>query len=169
MKTKETEMRGFVGLLGVAVAGIVLFSADARCDDKAKAEKVSPDKLPKAVADAIKARFPKGEITSAEKELEDGKVVYDIELKSEGKKYEMDIKEDGTVIEIEKEVALKDVPEAVKKAVAEKHAKSTIKEVMEVNKVEGKKETPIHYEITIETEDKKSMEIVVSLDGKSVK
>ena len=33
----------------------------------------SPDKLPKAVADAIKARFPDGKVTSAEKETEDGK------------------------------------------------------------------------------------------------
>jgi chaperone required for assembly of F1-ATPase len=39
---------------------------------------------------------------------------------------------------------------------------------MEVNKVEGKKETPIHYEVTIEVDGKKS-EVIVSLDGKTVK
>ena len=159
-------MRRFPRVLcSLALLGLFGLAAAVRADG----EKVAPDKLPKAVMDAIKGRFPDAEITSAEKEKEDGKVVYDIELKSKGKKYEMDIKEDGTIVEIEKEVALKDVPEAVKKAVEAKYPKSTIKEVMEVNKVKGKEETPIHYEVTLETAEKKSLEVIVSLDGKSVK
>jgi uncharacterized membrane protein YkoI len=132
-----------------------------------KAEKVAPDKLPKAVADAIKARFPNGEITSAEKETEDGKVVYDIELKMGGLKYEMDLYEDGTVIEVEKEV--KPVPEKIAKAIDAKYPKAEIEDVMEVNKVKGKEETPIHYEVTIKTAAGKKMEVLVSLDGTSVK
>jgi uncharacterized membrane protein YkoI len=132
-----------------------------------KAEKVAPDKLPKAVADAIKARFPNGEITSAEKETEDGKVVYDIELKMGGLKYEMDLYEDGTVIEVEKEI--KPVPEKVAKAIDAKYPKAEIEDVMEVNKVNGKEETPIHYEVTIKTAAGKKMEVLVSLDGTSVK
>ena len=40
---------------------------------------------------------------------------------------------------------------------------------MEVNKVKDKKETPDHYEVTIETADKKTQEVIVSLDGKEVK
>jgi len=133
------------------------------------AEKIAPDKLPKAVLDAIKGRFPDAEITSAEKEIEDGKVVYDIELKSKGKKYEMDIEEKGTVLQIEKEVAVKDLPEAVTKAIEARYPKSKIKEVMEVNDVKDKKETPAHYEVVIETADKKEKELEVSLDGKTIK
>src|SRR5262249_6625270 len=126
-------------------------------------------KLPAKIADAIKGRFPKAEITSAEKEKEDGKVVYDIELTSEGKKYEMDILEDGTIIEIEKEVDVAKLPEGSAKTIEEKYPKCKILEVMEVNKVDGKKETPIHYEVTIETAEKKKREVILSLDGKSVK
>jgi uncharacterized membrane protein YkoI len=132
-----------------------------------KAEKVAPDKLPKAVADAIKARFPNGEITSAEKETENGKVVYDIELKQGGRKYEMDLYEDGTVIEVEKEI--KPVPEKIAKAIDAKYPKAEIEDVMEVNQVKGKEETPIHYEVTIKTAAGKKMEVLVSLDGTSVK
>src|SRR5579859_1807738 len=132
-----------------AVVALVVPAASVLAADKP--EKIAPDKLPQKVKGAIKARFPEAEITSAEKELEDGKVVFDIELKSKGKKYEMDIKEDGTIIEIEKEVAAKDLPEVVTKAVEAKYPKSTIKEAMEVNKVEGTKETPVNFEITIET------------------
>jgi uncharacterized membrane protein YkoI len=160
-------MRGIMGRLVVAVAGLVLLATAALADDKDK--KIAPDKLPQKVMDAIMGRFPGAEITSAEKETEDGKVVYDIELKHKDRKYEMDILEDGTIIEIEKEVDLKDVPKAVKQALEDKYPKATIKEVMEVNKVKDKKETPDHYEVTLEFADKKTKEVTVSLDGKTVK
>src|SRR5262245_42698425 len=158
-------MRQIMGWCAVvAVAGVVAFGAGAIADEKA--EKLSPDKLPRAVAEAVKARFPDGKITSAEKETEDGKVVYDIELTSGGLKYEMDIHEDGTVIEIEKEI--KEVPAVVAKAIEGKYPKAKIVEVMERSKIKDKKETPTDYEVTIEVEGKKS-EVIVSLDGKSVK
>jgi uncharacterized membrane protein YkoI len=148
----------------VAVAGLIALGAAAVADDKA--EKLSPDKLPKAVADAIKARFPDGKVTSAEKETEDGKVVYDIELTVGGVKYEADIHEDGTIVEVEKEI--KDVPAVVAKAIEGKHPKAKVVEVMERSTVKDKKETPADYEVTIEDGGKKS-EVIVSLDGKSVK
>jgi uncharacterized membrane protein YkoI len=152
----------------MAVAGVVMLATIAVADDE-KPEKITPDKLPKKVADAVKARFPGAEITGAEKEKEGGAIVYDVELKHKGRKYEMEIKEDGTVIEIEKQVDEKDLPEAVKKAVLAKYPKAKLDEIMEVNKVKDKKETPDHYEIVIVTADKKKMEITVSLDGKTVK
>jgi hypothetical protein len=166
-------MRVLKGWLGLsALAGLVLLAtvATRAADEKEKnkAEKIPPDKIPRAVMDTIKGRLPGAEITSAEKETEDGKVVYDIELKHKGRKYEMDIQEDGTLIEIEKEVPLKDVPAAVTKALKEKYPDATVKEVMEVNKVKGKTETPDHYEVTLKVGDKER-EVVVSLDGKSVK
>ncbi len=92
-------------------------------------------------------------------------MVYDIELTHDGRKYEMDIEENGTVIEIEKEV--KPVPTAVADAVQAKYAGATIKDVMEVNKVKGKEETPIHYEVTLSVGGKPK-EVIVSLDGKKV-
>jgi Peptidase propeptide and YPEB domain len=148
-------------------ASLVLLAVVATAAEKDK--KISLDKAPKAVQDAIKARFPDGEVTSVEKETEDGKVVYDVELKLKGRKYEMDILEDGTVIEIEKEIAAKDLPEAVSKALDAKYPKSTIKEVMEVYKVKDKDEKLTEYEVTLETADKEAKEVKVSLDGKSIK
>jgi uncharacterized membrane protein YkoI len=156
-----------MGLLSsMALALLVATAPAALAEDKA--EKIAPDKLPQKIKDAIKGRFPGAQVTSAEKEKENGEIVFDIELKHEGRKYEMDIKEDGTIAEIEKEVASKDVPEAITGAVKKKYPTATIKEVMEVNKVTGKEEKPIHYEVTIDM-DGKSKEIVVSLDGKTVK
>jgi uncharacterized membrane protein YkoI len=150
------------------LAVLLLHGTITRAEDE-KATKITLEKAPKAVRDAIKGRFPGAEVSSIEKETENGKVVYDVELKQKGRKYEMDIQEDGTVIEIEKEIALKDVPEAVLQAVNAKFPKAAIKEIMEVNKVKGKVERPDHYEITIQTADKKKQEVLVSLDGKNIK
>jgi hypothetical protein len=165
-------MRGIVSRLGVlAVAGLVMLATLALADDekKAKAEKLTADKIPQKVMKTIKDRFPDAKITSAEKETAEGTVVYDIELTHKGRKYEMDIKEDGTLIEIEKQVDEKDLPEAVKKALAAKYPKAELDDIMEVNKVKDKKETPDHYEIVLVTADKKKLEVTVSLDGKSIK
>jgi hypothetical protein len=162
-------MRRILGAsAGGAVALLLVLATGVWADDK-KPEKVPLDKVPKAVKTTIDARLPGAEVTSIEKELEDGKVVYDVELKHKDRKYEMDIHEDGTLIEIEKEMALKDVPAALAKTVDAKFPKATIKEIMEVNKVKGKVETPDHYEVTVETADKKTEEILITLDGKSIR
>jgi putative PepSY-like beta-lactamase-inhibitor len=144
--------------------GLILFASLARADGK-----VDLDKVPAKIMSAIKGRFPDAQLKSVENENENGKVMYDIELTQNGRKYEMDIKEDGTIIEIEKGVAPKDFPAACAKAVAAKFPNAKIKEIMEVNKVEGKTETPQNYEVTLEEPGKKAFEAVVALDGSSVK
>ena len=156
-------MRSMRWLSVLSMVGLIAFVVSLRADDKP--EKITPDKLPQKIKDTVKARLPGAEVTSAEREKENGKIDYDLELKHKGRKYEMDIAEDGTLIEIEKEVAAKDVPEKVTKAIKDKYPTATVKEVMEVNKVTGKEEKPMHYEVTIETGGK-TKEVIVSLDGK---
>jgi hypothetical protein len=154
----------------VAVAGLVALGTAALADEKdKKEEKITADKLPKAVAAAVKEYFPDAEFTSITKETEGTKVVYDIELKEKGKKHEMDIQEDGTVLEIEDEVAAADLPAAVSKALEAKYPKATLKDAMAVNKMTGKEKKLLHYELTITTAEKKSVEVLISPDGKEVK
>ena len=64
---------------------------------------------------------------------------------------------------------MKELPGAVSKALRARFPRATIQVIMEVNKVKGKKETPLHYEVTLVTADKKTQEVIVSLDGKSLK
>src|SRR5947209_14544913 len=118
-------------------------------------EKVDFDKCPQKVKDAVMARFPGAKITASSKTIENGAVVYDIEMTHGGKKHEMDLKEDGTLVDIEHEIAAKDLPAAVSSAVKAKYPNSTIKEAMEVHVVKDKKETLDHYEVLIDTADKK--------------
>jgi uncharacterized membrane protein YkoI len=146
----------------VSVAAIVVWTTVA----SAQGEKLDPSKLPPKVAEALKARFPGATITQVTKETENGEVLYDIEMTKDGKKHEMDCKEDGTVVDIQNEVATKDLPAAAIDAIKSKYPNSTIKEVGEILVVKDKKETRDHFEVIIDTADKKEVELTVSLDGK---
>jgi len=155
-------MRKFASLLGI---GILAASLVVACSAIA-ADKLSEKDIPAKIMKSVNGRLPGAQLTSAEKETEDGNVVYDLELTQKGLKYEMDVKEDGTILEIEKEI--KNPAEAVTKAVKQKYPDAQIKIVMEVNKVEGTKETPQNYEVTLTTGGKEK-EVIVALDGSSVK
>src|SRR5260221_1073112 len=106
-------MRSFQnGLCVVAMIGVLLASSTARADE----EKVPLDKLPKAVVDAVKAKFPDAKLVSAEKELEDGKPVYEVAIKDKDQNIEVTVTPEGKIILIEKEIAAKDLPKAVAEA-----------------------------------------------------
>ncbi len=148
-----------------AWAGMALMALPVRADQ----QKIKLAEAPRAVRAAIEGRLPGAGVSSIEKETENGKVVFDVELQHEGRKYEMDILESGTIVEIEKEVMAKDVLKRVRQAVTAKFPTSHIGVVMEVNKVKNKNETPIHYEVDLTSAAGKKMEVIVSLDGKTVK
>jgi hypothetical protein len=118
------------------------------------------------VMDALKAKFPKAQIHKWTREKEGDIVVYDIEFKQEGRKFEADIKEDGTIHDWEKEIAAKHLPKAVKTAVETKYPKSTPKEIMAVTAVKDGEDSLEGYEIVLETADKKGVEVTVAPDGK---
>jgi hypothetical protein len=151
-------------LLGAVAAG--------RAEDKDKKDKkdkdLELDKIPKKVMDALKGKFPKAKIHKWTKEKEKGKddVVYDVEFTVEGKKYEADIKEDGTLLEFEEEFAVKDLPKAVTEAVEKRYPRSKLGVVMKITKLEGKKETPGGYEIELTTAKDKKVEVTVTAEGK---
>jgi hypothetical protein len=129
-------------------------------------EKVPLDKLPQKVTDAIKAKFPNAKLVAAEKEKEDGNVVYDVDITNGEDKLEVAVKEDGTITGYEKAIKVKDLPEAVTKALEDKYQKHTCKAVEEVYKVKDGNDEFDCYEIVIETAAKKKFELLVEKDGK---
>src|SRR5262245_52725839 len=101
----------------VLVATVFVLPAGvARAADEPK----DLNKIPKAVMDALKAKFPRAKIDKWSKENEKGKVIYDIEFKQDGRKAEADIAEDGTIQNFEQEFDAKDLPKAVTEAVEKK-------------------------------------------------
>src|SRR5262245_21548420 len=151
------------GLVVAVLAGLLVAGSAVRGQDKK--DKLDLDKIPKAVMDALKARFPKAEIDKWTKAKEGDDVVYDIEFKQAGRKYEADIKENGTYINYEKEIDAKDLPKAVRAAIDKRYPKATLKEVMEETEVKGKDEKLSAYEVVLVTADKRSVEL---RDRKSV-
>jgi hypothetical protein len=122
--------------------------------------------LPNNILVALKTKFPKAVIDKQNKENEDGKVVYDIEFKQEGIKFEADIFEDGTINNWEKAVGVSELPAAVTKSVEKKYPKATLKEIMAITQIKKGKETLEGYEIVLNAADKEEYEITVAPDGK---
>jgi len=124
------------------------------------------DKIPKMVMDALKAKFPKAEIQMWTEEKEGEIMVWDIEFKQESRKFEADIKEDGTYINYEKAIEAKDLPKVVSDAIMKKYAKATLKEIMEETEVKGNDEKLSAYEVVLVTAEKKEVELRLSPNGK---
>ena len=137
---------------------------EMRVEEKAEAD-LELDKIPEVVMNALKARFPEAEIHKWTKEKEGDIVVYDIEFKQQDRKFEADIKEDGTIHNWEKEIAAVDLPLAAMKAVETKYPESTIQEIMEITAVTEGKEALEAYEVVLMTADKKEVEVAVASDG----
>ena len=68
----------------------------------------------------------------------------------------------------EKEIAAKNLPEAVTKAVDTKYPKATLKDIMALTAVTGKAEELEGYEITLTTAHKQDVEVTVAPGGKIV-
>jgi uncharacterized membrane protein YkoI len=147
------------GVFALVLAALLLAGAQAQ-------EMPKTGQIPKKVMDGLKAKFPNSNIEKWTKEKEDKMIVYDIEFAQEGRKFEADVKEDGTIHNWEKAIAAKDLPTAVKKAVSRRYPKASMKEIMEITAVKGGKDKLEGYEIVLRSADKKDVEVTVAPNGK---
>jgi uncharacterized membrane protein YkoI len=125
-------------LIAIAVGLTLLAGAAFVADDDDNDEqeqKVSLDQVPKPVTDAAKAKFPQAELKGAESFKDDGATVYEVELKQAGKSIDVICKADGTILEIEKEVALADLPAPVTQGINSKYPSAKINEAEEVTEL----------------------------------
>jgi uncharacterized membrane protein YkoI len=151
----------FAGILAGAVLGACL-SAGAVLGDE---ERIPLDKVPKAVREAVQARFPGAKLLGAEKEVENGKTQYEIAVKHEGKKIEATLTHEGKLLEFETRIAVKDMPRAVRRAIESKYRGGKYKAVEAVTKVREGNEKLEYYEVQIEA-GKKKVEVLVTADGR---
>ncbi len=151
-----------IGTLGLALLALV--GLTAAWADEGKEEKVPLDKLPKAVTDAVKAKFEGAELVSASKEKEDGKELYEVAIKHKGHNIDVTLTPEGKVVSVEKTIDAKDLPKSVSEALDAKYAKATIKKVEEVTENEK-----TNYEVLLVTAEKKTLEVVFDPTGKVVK
>jgi hypothetical protein len=144
----------------IAALSLVLaasFGLSARADD----EKIAIDKLPEVVLKAINTKFPGAKLEEAAKEVEDGKTTYEVELTFKEGEYTVSVKSDGTIEEVEREVAIKDLPVAVLAALKAKYPKATLDEAEEVTAG-----TKVTYEVLVKRKGKKDRQLVLNPKGR---
>jgi hypothetical protein len=176
------EPRGWIGgprpggfseqrrvVVKVAILSLALFVAGAvsvRAEDEIKVSD-----LPKDVAAAVKAKFPKGEMTKASKEEEDGKTIYEVVVESEGTTLDVSVSDKGKLLEIEKTIAAEKLPEAVASAIKAKYPEAKIKKAEEIIKFEsepGGDEEEKLFEVVLATSGKPDVEVKLSPSGKII-
>ena len=149
-------------LCGLGLAAVVALTAVlARADDE---EKVPIDKLPKAVTDAIKDKYPGAELVSATKDTDDDGVTYDVTIKYKKQELDVTLTPEGKIVQVEREIEVKEVPKVVHDAVKKKYPGSTIKGASEISKDDKVAE----YELEIVTKDKKTLDVTFDKDGKFI-
>jgi len=162
-----------VFVMGVALSVLALAVAGF-AQEKVGKSKVE---LPPAVAKAVKDNCPGAEIGSVDLEKEAGMTLYDIEFKAG--RGEIEVAEDGTVMDIATIIAMKDVPKAAAEAIQKAAPGATVKQIerSEVRaeiKKEGEKGTLVKlaspryvYEADL-VKGKQKAEVQVAPDGKIV-
>ena len=134
-------------------------------------KEIAERELPKAVAAAAFKKAPKAAhegawVGFAVKEGKEQVDHYRVELLTAAKRsLQLEIAPDGTITQVVREIAIKDLPKAVSDAVMKKYPKAEYKLVEVVAAVENGKEVPEYYSIEIQTADKKVVEMDLAPDG----
>ena len=173
MKHTNWILLGFVVALALA---LTVSTGWAKQEGKEKGEKAEVE-LPAAVVKAIKANFPNAQIDIVEVAKEAGITLYDIEFKAG--KGEIEVAQDGTVIDVATIITMKDLPKAAAEAIRKAAEGAIIKQIekSEVRaeiKKEGEKgkivklDSPRYvYEAELVKGNQKG-EIEVAADGKVI-
>ena len=72
-------------------------------DENEQETAISIDQVPAAARKTIEAQAQGGQITAVGKETEKGKTIYEASVTKNGQKYEVEVAEDGTLLENEKD------------------------------------------------------------------
>jgi len=155
-------MRSPVTLLGPGTAVLLLALAGV-----ALAQEMAVDTVPKPVLATVEARFPGIKVMGAAQEKDEaGNLIYEITLEDKGKNIDATLTPEGTLTLIEKEIARKDLPAVVAKALTAEFPKARYKIVEEVIAVQGKDEKLDYYEALLVNPEKQLRGVKVAVDGK---
>jgi hypothetical protein len=141
----------------VVAAGVLLFAGNASTQEK----KIKRSDLPPAVEKTVVAQSAGATIRGFSTEKENGQTLYEAEMTVNGHSKDVSMTADGSVVEVEEQVALDSLSPEVKAGLLAKAGKGKILKVESLTK----KDKLVAYEAKVETDGKKS-EIQVGPDGK---
>jgi uncharacterized membrane protein YkoI len=150
MKTRKMIAASLAGM--AMAAGMATLAAAGGHEDL-----VTLAQTPPAVQLTIQQHATALDIKKIDMEIEDGQVVYSVEIVKDGKETELEVAADGTLMEADEEMALEAAPEAVRTALAAQAGK-----VIEISK--WTEAGVVQYEATLE-QNGKERELVLAADG----
>jgi hypothetical protein len=104
MKVKSGWLEATLIAIGLSAMLVVIGCASQAVAQERKVS-VLPSELPAVIRKAIEEAFPKGEIITIQKEVEgEDPGQYDVDIRSGGKEYEVEISPEGNVIEIKEKM-----------------------------------------------------------------
>jgi hypothetical protein len=127
----------------------------------AQEKKIKRSDLPPAVEKTVAAQSAGATIREFSTEKENGQTLYEVEMTVNGHSKDISMTADGSIVEIEEQVAMDSLSSDVKAGLQAKAGKGTILKVESLTK----KCKLVAYEAKVETNGKKS-EIQVGPDGK---
>ena len=158
-------MRRRVARLGAGAGTLLWFLAGI-----SQAIEVPVDSVPGPVTNTVAARFPGIDVEGyAREQTEEGAIVYEVSLDSEGKTIDLTLTPEGALTLIEKEISRKDLPAPVTKTLDGEYPKARFRLVEEAIEVNGKEEKLEYYEVLLMTRDKQLRAVQLSPDGKVLK
>lgn len=139
------------------VAGVLLLASSASAQEK----KIKRSDLPPAVEKTVAVQSAGATIRGFSTEKENGQTLYEVEMTVSGHNKDVSMTADGSIVEVEEQVALDSLSPEVKAALQTKAGDGRILKVESLTK-KGKL---VAYEAKVETNGKKT-EIQVGPDGK---
>lgn len=136
---------------------VLLIAASASGQEK----HIKRSDLPPAVQKAADEQSKGATVRGYAKEMENGKVEYEVATILNGHTRDVTMDPDGKVLEVEEEVALDTLTPAVREGLQKKAGKGTITKVETITK----HDTLVAYEAQVRTAGKRS-EVQVGPDGK---
>lgn len=150
---------GWMALAAMALAGSSALAAEET--------KIALKDVPGAARRIFEQKAEGITLTEANTEVEDGKTIYELRGKdSRGRRVEVDVTEDGECQEVEREITLEEVPEAVRAALKDEPKLKGFEPAFIESSERAAK--AMFYEFSGKAGDKQ-VEVEVSADGTSVK
>lgn len=128
-------------------------------------KELSKNQVPKAVIEAFEKAHPNTKGLKYEEEIFEGKKVYEVEYKKDGKEFGFIYSADGVLLQKEEEIDVKALPAPIVQAILKAHPKATIKEAEKVMKPDG---TVTGYEVDIKVAGKE-IELELDVSGNIMK
>jgi hypothetical protein len=155
LATQFMAVAGFLVVLGLASS------------TRAQEEKISLHRVPRAVINSAKAKFPGAKIKVASEETELGKPpVFALEMKHDRHNVDVTFKVDGTVVLVETDVPAKEVPEVVLQAIELRHPGATVRGAEAVKKGPEVKKEVDYFQFYLLTAKQKPALVKVDPEGK---